>query len=54
MNRLLGKLPERFQWTVHNILGHPLSEISYQLGKEKLGNWFHDMTVPEGTTYNQI
>lgn len=50
MNRLpvlLARLPERFQWTLHNIVAHPLSEVAYQLGFEDLGTQVHDLTVPE-------
>lgn len=37
-------------WTVHNLISHPLSEIVYLLsfGKlENLGNLIHDVTIPE-------
>ena len=47
MRRLLGRLPERFQWTAHNLLAHPLSEILFQIGMEDLGNRVHDCTIPE-------
>ena len=43
---LLGSLPPRFQWTLHNLIGHPLFEILYQLGQEKMSNAIHNMTVP--------
>ena len=41
-------------WTVHNLIGHPLSEVFYWIsmplvGKEKAENvsgWFHDLTIP--------
>lgn len=36
----------RFQWTLHNLIAHPLSEILFQLGFENAGNKVHDMTVP--------
>jgi len=44
---LLARLPERFQWTLHNLVAHPLSEVAYQLGFEEMGNQIHDQTVPE-------
>jgi hypothetical protein len=47
LSRLLGKLPKRFRWTLHNVIAHPLSELLYQVG---LGTWadeIHDATVPE-------
>ena len=39
-------------WTVHNLIGHPLSEIAYLLllrseRGEQLCNWIHDVTLPE-------
>lgn len=33
-------------WTVHNIIAHPLSEILHLLGFEHLGNRVHDATIP--------
>lgn len=46
MNYLLGKLPTRFQWTLHNLVAHPVSELLYQAGFDDWGNWLHDVTVP--------
>jgi hypothetical protein len=43
----LARLPERFRWTLHNLVAHPLSEIFYQLGFNKLDEWIHDYTIPE-------
>lgn len=43
----LGRLPERWRWTVHNVFGHPLSELVYQAGLRSVGDWLHDVTVPE-------
>ena len=40
-------------WTVHNLLAHPMSEIVYlcSLGKaHKLSNWIHDITIPDDKT----
>ena len=37
-------------WTVHNLIGHPLSEIVWiiSFGKlAKLSNWVYDVTIPE-------
>jgi ethanolamine utilization microcompartment shell protein EutS len=47
MSKLLAKLPERFQWTLHNLIAHPLSEILFQLGLHKAGDWIHEITIPE-------
>jgi hypothetical protein len=46
MPTLLGKLPARFRWTMHNIIAHPLSELLFQVGLEDWGNRLHDWTVP--------
>ena len=46
MPKFLSKLG-RFQWTLHNVVAHPLSEILAQFGLEKAGNIVHDLTIPE-------
>ena len=43
---MLGRLPVRFQWTLHNIIGHPLSEILHQIGAAAWSEAAHDLTVP--------
>jgi len=45
---LLAKLPPRWAWFPHNMVGHPLSEILYQIGKNEWSNCVHDWTVPAG------
>ena len=45
-NPLFARFPERFQWTAHNLIAHPLSEILFQIGLEDLGNSLHDWTIP--------
>ena len=42
----INKLPERFKWTIHNLVAHPLSEILFQIGLGNLGNKLHDATIP--------
>jgi hypothetical protein len=42
----LNRLPERFRWTPHNLVAHPLSEMLFQFGHEAAGNLLHDATVP--------
>ena len=44
--RLLGKLPRKYQWTVHNLLAHPLSEFLHLVGLTTASNICHDITVP--------
>lgn len=45
-NPLFAALPERFRWTAHNLLAHPLSEVLYQLGLRAASDWIHDWTIP--------
>ena len=42
----LGRLPIRFQWTVHNVLAHPFAELLWQMGFPNACDSVHDMTVP--------
>ena len=48
-------LPPLYQnWFVHNMLGHPMSEIVYHLARRRmdddkardLSGWVHDLTIP--------
>ena len=48
-SRTLAWLPERFRWTTHNLVAHPLSEVLYQLGFKELSNEVHDRTIPAHT-----
>lgn len=43
---MLNKLPARFQWTLHNVVGHPMMEIFTQLGLLRMANKVHDWTMP--------
>jgi hypothetical protein len=45
--RYLARLPERWRWTLHNVIAHPLSELLYQLGQRRLSDLVHDSTIPE-------
>lgn len=45
-NPLFARLPVHFQWTAHNLVAHPLSEVFFQLGLILLSNWVHDWTIP--------
>jgi len=38
----------RFRYTIHNIIGHPLMEIFYLLGAVEFANLIHDKTLPRG------
>ena len=47
MKKLISKLPKRFQWTIHNVIAHPLMEILYQMGFKELSSKIHDSTTPK-------
>lgn len=42
----LGKLPDRYQWVLHNVVAHPLSELLFQFGLRRWSDCVHDQTVP--------
>ena len=44
--RLLAQLPDRFQWSLHNIVAHPLSEVLFQVGFQELSEQVHDLSAP--------
>jgi hypothetical protein len=41
------KRPGRFSWTLHNLVGHPLSEMLHLIGCERASEWVHDVTAPK-------
>lgn len=41
-------LPRRFRWTLHNLVGHPLTEILSQIGCHRAADWIHEATKPNG------
>ena len=45
VGNFLSKLG-RCQWTLHNVVAHPLGELLYLVGFERAGNWIHDVTIP--------
>jgi hypothetical protein len=47
--KLFSKLG-RFSYTVHNTIGHPIAEIFWILGFHKVGDYIHDITVPNPDT----
>lgn len=49
-SRRLAKLG-RFAWTLHNVVGHPLSEVLHQVGAQRAANWVHNVTMPEHETW---
>lgn len=42
----LGKLPEPYRWTLHNLVGHPVSEMLHLVGCEELSLTVHRITIP--------
>ncbi|MDB4930532.1 MAG: hypothetical protein JWM10_3016 [Myxococcaceae bacterium] len=46
----LARLPSRWRWALHNLVGHPLSELLFQLGAWRLADAVHDATAPAGAT----
>lgn len=40
------KNPWYRNWTIHNLISHPVSEIFHLMGFEEFSNWIHDITVP--------
>ena len=41
------RLPEKYRWSLHNLVAHPLSEIVYLCGFEETSNKIHDYTIPD-------
>ena len=46
MRNIINKMPDRFKWTIHNIIAHPVSEVLFQLGFRNASNMIHDCTTP--------
>ena len=46
MNKFFSKLG-RFNYTVHNLIAHPIMEVMHLVGLTELGNKIHDLTLPE-------
>ena len=51
VGKFLSKLG-LFKWTLHNLIAHPLGELTYLCGlgsgpAERASNWLHDVTVPD-------
>ena len=37
---------QNFWWFIHNMFGHPFSEIFYWLGMKNVSSLIHDETIP--------
>lgn len=46
MKTLLSKLPLQYQWTLHNVVGHPLMGILQLVGAYELAEAIHENTIP--------
>jgi hypothetical protein len=47
MKKIINKFPDKFKWTIHNIVAHLLSEIFYLLGLQNISDIIHDSTIPD-------
>ena len=47
LNKVIMAFPERYRWSLHNLIAHPLSEIVHLCGYTDLGNKIHDYTIPD-------
>lgn len=45
MRKFVSKLG-RFNYTIHNLIAHPLMEIFHLIGLSDLGDKIHDATLP--------
>lgn len=36
----------RFRYSVHNLIGHPLMEVAHLLGQRRAARWIHRATLP--------
>lgn len=43
---IINYLPNKFKWSLHNLIGHPMKEICYWFGYDAMGDWIHDYTLP--------
>ena len=39
-------MKNKFDYTIHNLIAHPLMEILHLLGMTEIGNKIHDYTLP--------
>lgn len=44
---------KKFNYTIHNLIAHPLMEILHLLGFTELGNRIHDKTLPKEEKDNE-
>ena len=46
MSKTINNLPQKYKWTIHNIIAHPLMELAHLLGNPQLSEFIHDSTIP--------
>ena len=42
----------KFNYTIHNLIAHPVMEILHLIGFTELGNKIHDITLPKSDKNN--
>lgn len=47
MKKMINRFPDKFKWTIHNVVAHPLSEVFYLLGFQTISDIIHDSTIPD-------
>lgn len=47
LQQRLARLPVRYRWTLHNLVGHPLSEVLHLAYLPVASDWVHNVTIPE-------
>jgi len=43
---LRAQSKNHFRWSIHNLVGHPLSELAFLVGLKRLSDWLHEVTIP--------
>lgn len=54
MKFIINKLPKKFKWTIHNVIAHPLSEITHFLGANVPSKKNHHCTISDDDLQENI
>jgi len=46
IKNIITKLPDKYQYSIHNLIAHPMMEVLHLCGYTELGNKIHDATLP--------
>tara|TARA_Y100000034_G_scaffold57024_1_gene69745 strand:+ start:4126 stop:4350 length:225 start_codon:yes stop_codon:yes gene_type:complete len=53
LQTIFARLPGQLAWTVHNVISHPLMELTYWISRpfgiqraRIISTWVHDCTIP--------